>query len=151
MPVPTNDPEAYLRFHRRSMLILLILVVVTGGFFIASALWPDAAMLRVVERTPWLVPILIVIGVAAQQTSMRKHRLALDSPEYKALVRDEWRRQSMDRATRGALITVLVAQLAVPLLFLGLPVARALWGMAATTATLGLAAQVALYLLFERE
>ncbi len=151
MTEPSLDPERYLRFHRRSMMFLLLLIVGSGAFLVLSALSPDATPIRWLARSSYFFPIAIIIGVAAQQTSMRKHRMALDSPELKALMRDEWRQQSMDRATRGALIVVLVAQVLLPLLFVSLPTIRAVWGMAAATNTLGMAAQVGLYLFFDRE
>ncbi len=151
MTEKTHDAELFLRFHRRSMITILVLVVAAGAFMVASALWPDAAPLRWVERAPWFFPLFIITGVAVQQTSMRRYGIALDSPEYKALMSDEWRRQAMARATKGALIVVLVAQLVLPLLFVSLPTLRAVWGMAAATITLGLATQVALFLFFDRE
>jgi peptidoglycan/LPS O-acetylase OafA/YrhL len=146
-----QDAEIYLRFHRRSMLALLFLIMAAGAFVVMTALKPDATVLRWIERAPFFFPMLIIIVAAVQQTVMRRHRLALDSPEFKALMSDEWRLRSMDRATRGALIVALVAQLALPFLFAGLSTPRALWGMAAATVTIGLAAQVALFLFFDRE
>ena len=146
-----ENAELYLRFQRRSLSILLVLIVLAGAFLLVTALHPNATLLGWVERAPFFFPMLIIVGVSAQQALMRKHRIALDSPEFKALMSDEWRRQSMDRATRGALVTALVAQLALPFLFGGLSTTRALWAMAATTVTLGLATQIALFLFFDRE
>jgi hypothetical protein len=145
------NAELYLRFHRRTMMFLLVLILMAGAFLVVTALHPGASLLGWIERVPFLFPMLIIFAVSAQQGLMRKHRVALDSPEYKALMSDEWRRQSMDRATRGALVTALVAQLAFPLLFAGLSTARALWAMAAATVTIGLAAQIAFFLFFDRE
>ena len=150
MTQPVSDPELYLRFHRRNLMFVLVLILGVGAFLIASALQPDAAPLHWIAGAP-VFPIAIIIIVAAQQTSMRKNRIKMDAPEFKALMSDEWRRQSMDRATRGALISVLVAQILLPLLFVGLPTIRAVWGMAAATVTLGMAAQIALFLFFDRE
>jgi hypothetical protein len=147
----TIDPETLLRFHRRSMIFLLLMITALGAFLTASALWPEAGLLRWVERAPFFFPMMIIIAVAAQQTSMRRHRIALDTPEFKALMSDEWRLKSMDRASRGALIIVLVAQFLLPLVFADLPTIRAVWGMAAATVTVGAAAQIGLFLLFDRD
>jgi hypothetical protein len=146
-----ENAELYLRFHRRTMLVLLVFIVMAGAFLVITALRPNAALLGWIERAPFFFPMLIIVAVSAQQTLMRKHRIALDSPEFKALMSDEWRHRSMERATRGALIVALVAQLALPFLFAGLATARALWGMAAATVTIGLAAQIALFLFFDQE
>jgi hypothetical protein len=165
MTEPAPDPELLLRLHRRSMIQILTLIVAFGAFMIASALWPEAALLRWVERTPWLIPMVVILLVVVQQTSLRKHRFTMDAPEFKAIIRDEWRRRSMDRATRGALIVVLVAQVPLGLLISNLPTVelplgrllghlptlRAVMGMAVSTVTLGLAAQVALFLFFDRK
>lgn len=146
-----ENAELYLRFHRRSMLFVLVLILMAGTFLVITALHPNATLLGWIERAPFFFPMLIIIGVSAQQGLMRKHRVTLDSPEYKALMSDEWRHRSMERATRGALIVALVAQLALPFVFGGLSTARALWGMASATVTIGLAAQIALFLFFDRE
>ena len=165
MTEPAPDPELLLRLHRRSMVHILILIVAFGAFLIASALWPNATLLRWVEQAPWLIPMAIILFVVVQQTSLRKHRFTMDAPEFKAIIRDEWRRRSMDRATRGALIVVLVAQVPLGLLISYLPTAqlplgrllsdlptlRAVMGMAVSTITLGLAAQVGLFLFFDRK
>ena len=148
---PVSNPELYLRFHRRNLMFVLVLILGIGAFLIASALQPDAPALHWISRAPVFFPMMIILIVAAQQTSMRRHRIRMDAPEFKALMSDEWRRQSMDRATRGALVSVLVAQILLPLLFVGLPTVRAVWGMAAATITIGMAAQVALFLFFDRE
>ena len=162
---PPLDPELVLRLHRRSMIQLLIAVATLGAFLIGSALSPGAALLRWVEEVPWLVPIAFILFVVFQQAVFRRHRLRMDAPEFKAILRDEWRRRSTDRATRGALIAVLVAQIPLALLishvpaaqlpigrFLGhLPALRAVLGMAVSTATLGLLAQLALFLFFDRD
>src|SRR5215210_7968815 len=95
--ITNNDPETLLRFHRRTMIALLLMITAAGAFLTASTLWPEAGVLRWIERAPFFFPMVIIIGIAVQQTSMRKHRLAIDSPEFKALMRDEWRLASMDR------------------------------------------------------
>ena len=148
---PANDPEIYLRLHRRTMIFVLVLILGAGAFLVASAIWPNAAPMHWAAQAPWFFPIVITIVIAAQQGSMRRHRFAMDAPEFKALMQDEWRRQSVDRATRGALIAALAAQVLLPLLFVGLPTIRAVWGMAAATITTGMAFQVALFLYFDRE
>jgi hypothetical protein len=145
------DTELYLRMQRRNMVLILLITLAAGGFLVASTLWPDAAPMRGIARASYLIPIAIIIGVGVQQTIMRKQGLKLDTPEFKAVLDDEWRRRSMEQATRGALIATLVAQIVLPLAFVRLPAVRAVWGMSAATITIGMAAQVALFLFFNRD
>lgn len=152
---PTLDPsdpsELFLRLYRQSMIVVLALFVAIGAIVLASALWPDGVLSRWLVQAPWLVPVVTAILVALQQTSLRRHRLSPDRPEFQAILRDEWRRTSMTRASRGALVAVLAAQVPLALLLIGLPTHRAVWGMAGVTITLGMAAQVGLFLLFDRK
>ena len=151
MTKPAPTPELLLRLQRRSLFLVLILIAGSGAFVIASSFWPDGAVANRVAQVPWLFPMIAIFSVSVQQTWMRKHHLTRDMPEYKAMMNDEWRRSALDRAWKGALFAVLIAQILLPLLFVNLPTVRALWGMAATTVTLGLATQIGLFLFFDRE
>jgi hypothetical protein len=86
--------------------------------------------------------------------SLRRRRWAPDAPEVKAAMQDEWRRTNMDRASRTALIVVLIAQWPLGIVFgflAQLPPPRAALAMAAATITLGLATLITLFLFFNRE
>jgi len=157
--VPSRS-EVFLRFTRRSMVILLLLVLSLGLMGLAMVLWPDGAVSRSFERASWAVAIGIVLVGSVLQTSWRRHRFTADSAEVKAVMNDELRRNSMDRARLIAFVVVLLAQVPIALLFshtaLGLgfgdlPAFRAVMAMAVSTITLGMTVFIVSFLLFDRE
>jgi hypothetical protein len=99
-----------------------------------------------------LLPIAIAIGVVTlQRTTLRGDRWDPKSPEVQAVLQDEWRRASMDRAIRVAFFVILIAQIPIGLLVAPLPSLRAVMAMATTTLTLGMATFLALFLFFSRQ
>ncbi|MEO6326699.1 MAG: hypothetical protein ABIT01_03050 [Thermoanaerobaculia bacterium] len=152
MTQPTqNRSELALRLYRTNMTLLFVMILALGALVLCSVLWPDGVLSRAVARAPGVIPVAIVLFAVVQQTLMRRHRFSLDEPAAKAMEQDEWRRASMARATRGALVTVVAAQAPLALLFVHLPTVRALWGMVGMTVTLAMAAQIGLFLFFDRE
>jgi len=162
LPVPIlSRSELFLRHTRRSMLIVLLLVLSLGFWSLAMALWPDGAVSRSLERASWLMPFGIVVAVTVLGSSQRKHRFTPDSAEVKAVMSDELRRSSMDRARFVAFLVVLIAQVPLALLFaqtelgLGLradlPAFRAVMAMAISTITIGMTVFIVSFLVFDRE
>lgn len=159
-PVPSRS-DLFLRFTRRSMLVVLLLILSLGLMGLAMALWPDGAVSRFLEHASWAIPIGIVLAAVALQTSQRKYRFTRDSAEVKAVMNDELRRTSMDRARFVALLVVLLAQVPIALLLsrtkLGLgfgadlPAFRAVMAMAVSTITLGMTVLIASFLFLDRE
>ena len=153
--------ELFLRFTRRSMLIVLLLILSLGLMSLAMALRPEAEISRFFERASWVIPIGIVIAVVALQTSQRKHHFTPGSAEVKAVMNDELRRTSLDRARFIAFLVVLIAQVPFALLFsqtplgLGLsadlPAYRAVMAMAVSTITLGMTVFIVSFLVLDRE
>lgn len=152
MTEPDMDrTELFLRFHRGKMIALLGLVVVVGAIGLALMLTPVGPVWRSVSRVS-LIPVAIAIVVFVQM-SLRSRRWAPDSPEVRVAKQDEWWRTNMDRASRRALIVVLLAQwpLGLMLGFAQVPAPRGAMAMATATITLGLATQIGLFLFFDRE
>jgi hypothetical protein len=156
MTDPTDSPsEGFVRFSRRSMSTLLVMVLILGMATLAMTFWPDAAASRWVEHAPWLFPVgTVVLFAALRFTLFRGQRWDPRSPEAKAILNDELRQTSLNRASRAALIVVLVAQLPLGLLFgmlAQLPAARTALAMAEATITLGMVTFISLFLFFDRE
>ena len=150
----SNRAELLLRFSRRSMIVLLFVVVVLGGVALSLMLSPAGAVGNRANLASWLMPVAIVIIVGALQTSLRGQRWDPSSPEVKAILQDEWRQANIARASRAALIAVLILQwpLALALGFLArLSPPRMAMAMAASTMTLGLVTLISLLLYFDRE
>jgi len=146
-----SRPERYLRFSHRSLVALFIITLVVGGLCLAMALRPGDTP-RWMTSLVALLPIAIAIGVVTlQRTTLRGDRWDPKSPEVQAVLQDEWRRASMDRAIRVAFFVILIAQIPIGLLVAPLPSLRAVMAMATTTLTLGMATFLALFLFFSRQ
>jgi len=156
MTEPTDNPsESFVRFSRRSMSTLLVMVLILGMVTLAMTFWPDATASRWVEHAPWLFPVgTVVLFAALRFTLFKGQRWDQRSPEAQAVLNDELRQASLSRASRTALLVVLVAQLPLFLLFgvlADLPAMRATLAMVESTVMLGMATFIALFLFFDRE
>lgn len=135
------------------MAILLVIILLLGATGIALTISPEGAVARSSARAAWFIPIAIAI-IAGVQTSFGRRRWDPKSEEVKLILEDEWRRTNMARATRAALVTVLVAQTPLAWTFgflTQLPPPRLAFAMAISTITLGLATVLALFLIFDRD
>lgn len=155
MTEPADNPsESLVRFSRRSMGTLLGIVLVLGATTLAMTLWTEGAAARFMAHASSVVPVAIVLLAVALRATLRGRRFDPRSPEAKAILNDELRQTSLNRASRAALIVVLVAQLPLGLLFgmlAQLPAARTALAMAEATITLGMATLISLFLFFDRE
>lgn len=147
-----NSPtDLYLSFTRRSLATLLAIILALGVGAIIMTLRPDGELAIVMQRSSWMFSIVIAIIAFVLQSPLRRHRFTPDSPEVKAVMNDELRRASMDRARKFAFIAVLVAQVPMALLLSGWPSLRALLAMAVATITTGTVVMISLFLVFDRE
>jgi hypothetical protein len=151
-PSPETPSDLFLRFSRQKLAALLLVTLLVNGAALALVLtptgpaWSQAANVSLV-----LVALAILVIV---QFAFRGRRWSANTPQVQIALRDEWLRSNMDRATRGALVVVLLAQfpLAVPLGFLAeLEPPRGPIVMAMATVLVGLVTQMGLFLWFDRE
>lgn len=147
----SNRSELYLRFSRRSMVVLLCFFIAIAVVVAAMAVSPDGAMAKWVPQASWMIPFALVIAAAALQGTLKGNRWTPDSPEVQAIMQDEWRRRSMDRAMRAAFAVVLIVQTPLALALTSLPQPRAVVMMAALTIALGMSALTASFLFFDRD
>lgn len=146
--------DALQGYRRRSLIAVVSLIALLGGTGLALILSPRGAVGRSSVRGAWLIPVAIVIVIAAIQSSLRGRRWNPASPEVLALMEDEFRRVSMDRAFRIAFIAVLAAQwpFALAVGFLAdLPGPRPAMAMAAASITFGLLIFLVTYLYLDRD
>ena len=149
----SNRSEILLQYSRRSLVVLLFVVIFLGAVAFRLILSP-APNGKVDQLLSWLTPIAIVMVTVALQASLRGQHWDPRSPEVKIVMQDEWRRANMARASRAALVAVLVVQwpLALTLGYLTrLSPSRLAMTMAASTMTLGLVTLISLFLFFDRE
>ncbi len=146
--------EQLVRFSRRSMGTLLVIVLAFGAVTLAMTLWPEGATSRFMARASVYIPVAIAILFAAWRGALRGRHWDPRSREAKAILNDELRQTGLNRASRAALIVVLVAQLPLALLFgilAPMPALRTGLAMSEATITLGMATFIALFLFFDRE
>jgi hypothetical protein len=142
--------ERYLRYSHHGMVVILVLVIVVGTAFLATALNPDGLVARWMPRLALSAPIGIALIAGALQWVLRGDRWDPSAPEARAVLDDEWRQLNLSRAARWALVAVLGAQVPLALWLGALPAPRGVLAQGVATITLGMAALVGLFLLFQR-
>jgi len=143
------------RVQRRSMVALAVITLILGGAGLTLALTPAGAVGNPANLQWWLLPVVIAALARLLSTAGGRH-FAPDSPEVKTLLQDEWRRSNLLRASRTALVVVLIGQwpLGLALGFLTHPQLtppRIASAMAAGTIMLGVVTLVSLFLYYNRE
>ena len=150
-PRDDTPSDRFLQHTRRKLTALLLATVLVGAASFAVVLSSGATAERWAVPTALLltsVAILILVQLVAEGRKWRS-----GSPAVEAVRRDEWLRSNMDRATRGALALVLVAQFPLAILIgyaggLAQPQGPIL--MAALTFVIGVTSKIGLFLWFER-
>jgi hypothetical protein len=143
--------EMFLRTSRRALGVVLLLVFFLEATVIAMAFWPATWLAEWPMRFPLAFPILVWLAFMALRLTRDGRELRANAPEAKVVLNDEFRQANLLRAQRWAFILVLIAQLPLGLLFMRVPVARAVLGMGGTTIALGMSAVILLFLFFDRE
>lgn len=151
---PIEDrSESFVRFNRKSLIGLVVVTLALGGVGISAALSTQGSN---AAKVPWwFLPVLLAVLVGAWNLVVGR-RWPADAPEVKVAMQDEWRRSNLDRASRLALVTVLIAQwpLGIALGLLTDPrltLMRITSAMAGATVTLGIVTVLVLFLRFDRE
>lgn len=143
--------EEFSRFSRRNLVLVFGIVLLLGGTGLALVFSSDGAVARSSARVGWILPILIAIVVGTQT---RSKKWTVDSPEVKAALADEWRVSNMAKASRVALVVLLIAQWPLALVFgllANFPAHRTAMGMAIASITLGLLTMIGTFLYLDRE
>jgi hypothetical protein len=146
--------ERSLRTSRRALIMVLIGVLIAAATLIGHALRPGSLLSDWPSKAPWLIPV--GIAVVAGMSRLVAYRGRASAAEAKNAIEtvlgDEFRQANLSRAQRFALGVVLIAQIPLAALSLsGLTTAAAVTVMAVTTVTLGIAALIVSFLVFDRE
>ncbi len=153
MNSPRESPsERYLRYHRQKLIALLVVSLVVGVVGLALVLTPTGPNWRSTADFSLVVMALVILVLV--QFAIRGRRWNPAAPEVQAARRDEWVAANVDRANRGALALVLLAQfpLAVPLGYMtDLAPPRGPIVMAMATVLIALVARIGLFLWYDRE
>ncbi|MGE5112133.1 MAG: hypothetical protein ACM3JB_14820 [Acidobacteriaceae bacterium] len=143
--------EMFLRTSRRALVVVLLFVFILEATVIAVAFWPATWLAEWPMRFPLAFPIFVLLAFMALRLMRDGRELRANAPEAKVVLNDEFRQANLLRAQRWAFILILIAQLPLGLLFMRVPVTRAVLGMGGTTIALGMSAVILLLLFFDRE
>ncbi|MGZ3182156.1 MAG: hypothetical protein ACXU8N_06930 [Telluria sp.] len=138
--------EQLVRRARRSLWFVLLVLLLLGAYAIALNFFPGSDAAHAADRVAPLLPIVIVIGIAA--LSARKG--AADAQALRVLLADELRQYALQRAQRNGLFAVLVAQPLLVALFGTISPASPLVMMAVATTVIALATVLASVLFYDR-
>lgn len=146
----TSEADQLVRYSRGGMWIALVLMALIGAGGGAMIGFPRSEAANVAHTMWMLLPIVIVLALAALKSAARGARIDPDGPPMKAMLNDELRQDSLKRAFRNGFIAVLIVQ---PLLALApawIEVAHPVSMMACLTIVTGMAVLVASMLYYDR-
>jgi MFS family permease len=146
-----SSTEILVRRSRRSLLVFFFLILSFGAVLLAVLTAPHGPVSQFFSRAPWAFPMFIIGFVILQRALMGNAKWDPKSPEVRAIVNDELRRTSFDRAARIAFFVALFLQVPLALGIESLAPHYALLTMAVATITLSVATLVGLLLYFDRE
>jgi hypothetical protein len=145
-----TDSELLVNFSRRGLWVALGLLAVLGAYAIIINLFPDSAVAAMATRLVGMLPIAIIIALAVLRTSLKTAHTDSRTNSINALLQDELRQHSLNRAFRNALAEVLLTQpvLVMLLTMTTLPYPAVL--MASLTALIGTCTVVGSMLVYDR-
>lgn len=144
------ESDLLVKLSRRSLWVAMVFLAVLGTYAVLINLYPDSAAAALAERLFMLLPIALVIVIAALRSSLKGASADPGAPAMKAVLGDELRQQSLNRACRNGLFAVLLAQ---PLMAMLLGVAYLPYPvvlMASATALIGVGTVLASMLAYDR-
>ncbi|HZV65139.1 MAG TPA: hypothetical protein VFG03_09580 [Telluria sp.] len=147
--LPTES-ELLVQFSRRSLWVALVLLLVLGGYAIVINVFPNSDAAALATRLFAMLPIGIAIALAAMRSSLRGAQIDRGGAAMKAVLSDEWRQHSLNRAYRNGLVAVMLAQPALAVLLAWMPLPHPLVLMASATALLGAGAVLSSMLVYDR-
>ncbi len=145
-----TDTETLVTFSRRGLWCALVLLLALGGYALFINLAPDAAATATASRMMALLPIVIVIAVAALRSAAKGVSTSAKSGPMKSMLGDELRQQSLRLAYRNGLMTVLLAQPVLVMLLAWSDVQQPAVLMAGATALVGVATVLGSLLVYDR-
>ena len=146
----TNDSDLLVRYSHLSLYFALTLLLALGSYAVLIHVAPESSLTAAANRYAVLLPIAIVIALAALRSSLHGVRAHPREAAMKALLNDELRASALNRAYRNGLIAALLAQ---PLLVLLLSAAAPpypLVSMASVTLLVAVATVLCSLLAYDR-
>lgn len=146
----STEADLLVRYSRHSLWLAVAVLALLGAYAVLINLYPDSGAAALAERMFMLLPLALVIVIALLRSSLKGVSADPGAPPMRALLGDELRQHSLNRACRNGLFAVLFAQ---PLLALlvgvtYLPYPAAL--MACATALVGVGVVLGSMLAYDR-
>lgn len=143
-----NDSDTLVRYSHRGLWTALILLLILAAWAVTVNLFPARAALA--GKAALLLPLAIAIALGSMRASLRGLSGHPSSPAMKAVLEDELRQQSLQRAWRNGLLAVLLAQPLLSLLFAIAAPPQPVLLMASLTVLTGVATVLGSVLLYDR-
>lgn len=106
----TNHADRLAKLSHRGLWIALSLILVLGAYAVIINAFPDSQAAAMADRLAMLLPLAIIIALGAMQSSLKGLSIDPRSKPMQAVLNDELRQHSLNRAYRNALVAVLLAQ-----------------------------------------
>jgi hypothetical protein len=145
-----NHSELLVKVSQRGLWIALSLMLVLGAYALVINLVPDSGAAAAGGHLMTLLPIAIIVAIAAMHSSGKRLRGEPRAKAMQAVLHDELRQQSLHRAYRNALVAVLLAQPALALLTWVTAVPHPMVLMASLTVLAGVATVLGSLLAYDR-
>jgi hypothetical protein len=143
-----KESDTLVTFSHRSLWMALAILLLLAAWAVTVNLFPGSVAAEMAGHAAVILPLAIIIAVAALQSSLKGLSLDPRSKAMKAVLDDELRRQSMQRACRNGLLAVMLAQPLLAFLVAALP--QPLILMASLTVLTAVATVLASVLAYDR-
>ncbi len=144
------ESDVYVRFSHHGLSVALALLFVLAAIAIALIAFPDSAAAGFAGQAMRILPIGIIICIGLLLRPIAGKSLRLSGPAMQALLNDELRQFSLNRAYRNGFIAMLILQPLLALLISNIPATYPLVLMAAASATTGAIVVLASVLWYDR-
>ncbi|MES2019450.1 MAG: hypothetical protein V4484_23410 [Pseudomonadota bacterium] len=142
--------ELLVNYSRLSLYLALALLVALGTYAVLVLAFPNSSAAAMGHRLFVLLPILVVISLAALRSSLHGVRPHPRNAAMRALRKDELRAHSLSRAYRNGLIAVLLAQPLLVFVLSAVALPYPLVPMAGATLLVGVATVLCSLLAYDR-
>ena len=137
------------RYSRHGLYFALVLLLILGCYAVLIHAFPDSSAAALAHRFAILLPLAIIIALAALRSSLHGISAHARSSAMKALRNDELRAHAVNKSYRNGLVAVLLVQ---PLLLLlsAAELSYPLVPMASATVLIAVAAVICSLIVYDR-
>lgn len=146
-----NPTDTLTRFARRSLWLALILVLFLGVCALLAIAFPQSSAARYTGKLMALLPLAIVFAVVWVRSSLQGKSANAASESMRAVLNDELRQSSMQKAFRAAFWGTLLCQPVMGFAFVWMPLPSAPQIMATVTVLVGTCVFLGTFLLYDRQ